>query len=252
VKVTPPIDSIGFNIDNVRNGLQIYVNAHDPNSNTHYYRWDYQETWAFHSKYLSNLVSNGTGIVGRLPSQFVYNCFAGAVSTNVVIASSAALSQDNIYQAPIVLIPSTSEKIETRYSILIHQYALTGDAYNFWLNLKKNTEELGSIFDSEPSTAVSNIHNINNPADVVIGYVSASTIQTKRIFILNSQLPQTWVTVYPYQCTLDSIFDFHTLLVLKSEIPLYEYQYPMFGFIASEADCVDCTLRGVTKPPSFW
>ncbi len=54
VKVTPPIDSIGFNIVNIGGtGIQIYANTHDPNNNTRYYRWDYDETWQFHSFYQS-------------------------------------------------------------------------------------------------------------------------------------------------------------------------------------------------------
>jgi len=257
VKITPQIDSIGFNIDNVRGGVQVYVNAHDVGGKTRYYRWDYTETWAFHSRYTSGFVTNGTAIGTRTPSQLVYNCFASAPSTNILIASSAALQQDIIYQTPLSLIPSTSEKIETRYSILLHQYALTGDAYNFWSNIKKNTEELGSIFDAQPSTAIGNIHNTNNPSEVVIGYISASTVQTKRIFISNSQLPQTWVTIYPYQCNIDSIFSqrIPELIPLKNtEIPLYMFITPtnLTGFSASSSNCVDCTIRGFTKPPSFW
>jgi len=267
VKVTPPIDSVGFNITG--NNLQIYANTHDPKNNTHYYRWDYQETWTFHSKYNSGYITNGTAIVPRNSSQLIYYCFAGAASSTIDIGSSAALKQDVIYQAPITLIPSTSEKIETRYSILLRQYALTGDAYNFWVNIKKNTEQLGSIFDAQPSTAVGNIHNITNTAEFVVGYISASTVQTKRIFIANTQLPMSWSPIYPYNCELDSSYfsrphsgfnDVAAVLIpLRSaEIPVSQFflQGNMTGlpdgYLGSSSQCVDCTLRGVIKPPSFW
>jgi hypothetical protein len=269
VKVTPPIDSIGFNIDNTRNGLQIYANTHDPNSNTHYYRWDYQETWTFHSKYNSGYITNGTAIVPRSSNQLIYYCFAGAASSTIDIGSSAALQKDAIYQAPITLIPSTSEKIETRYSILLRQYALTGDAYNFWVNIKKNTEQLGSIFDAQPSTAAGNIHNINNAAEFVVGYISACTVQTKRVFIASSQLPKSWSPIYPYNCELDSnLFRapplgfnqvaFNLIPLHAGEIPVSQIFLPgnttgqPDGYMGSDSQCVDCTIRGVTKPPSFW
>ena len=48
-KFTPAIDSLGFTMKN--DGLQIYVNTHDANNSTKYYRWDYEETWQFHAKY---------------------------------------------------------------------------------------------------------------------------------------------------------------------------------------------------------
>src|ERR1700722_13060728 len=46
---TPQIDSISWKPKN--GGLQIYTNTHDPLNNTHYYLWNYTETWEFHSPY---------------------------------------------------------------------------------------------------------------------------------------------------------------------------------------------------------
>ena len=180
IESNPPIDSVGFKIQ--ANGLQLYVNTHNPNNNTRYYRWNYTETWQFHAKYSSGYITDGTKIVARTADQLIYNCFGNDTSSTIVLGSSAKLSQDIIYQAPLTQVASTSEKIETRYSILVKQYALTSDSYNFWVNLKKNTEQLGSIFDAEPSNINGNIHCVNNPALPVIGYVSVTHVQQKRIF----------------------------------------------------------------------
>jgi hypothetical protein len=265
-KVTPPIDSIGYTV--VNGQVQIYVNAHDPNNNTHYYRWDYTETWQYHAMYASTNVTTGTAIVPRLPAQQIYTCFSTDVSTSIYIGSTAALNQDVIYQAPLAQIASTSEKIEARYSILLRQYALTSDAYTFWLNLKKNTENLGSIFDAQPSTSVSNIHNINNAAEIVVGYVSTCNVQTKRIFISSNQLPNTWHATYPYTCTFDTnLFKgpFGVNQVAGNLIPLRSPEIPIAGvflpgnlgpvpdgYTGSDSACVDCTIRGTKIIPSFW
>jgi hypothetical protein len=256
VNITPPIDSVGFAIQN--NGLQIYVNTHDPSNNTKYYRWDYDETWQFHSKYYSGFYSNGSSIVPRLPDQSVYSCFGYDTSSTIVLGSSARLKQDIIYQNPVTLIASTSEKIETKYSINVRQYALTGDAFAYWTNLKKNTEQLGSIFDAQPTNIIGNIHSITNPAEPVIGYISASSVQTKRIFISNSQLPISWSATYPYDCGQDSILlaDVTARLVNlpPSEIPTGAITQGglLVGYLGSSAVCVDCTLRGSTAQPLFW
>src|SRR5258708_1654300 len=151
VKITPPIDSVGFNIaGNGSTGIQIYANTHDANNSTRYYRWDYDETWQFHAKYISYYMSNGSSIVRRPFDKLIFYCFANDASSNIVLGSSAKLKQDVIYQSHIIFIPSTSEKIEMKYSILLREYALTSDAFVFWENLKKNTEQLGSIFDAQP------------------------------------------------------------------------------------------------------
>ena len=178
-KVAPPIDSIGFKIQS--NGIQVYVNTHDPNNATHYYRWDYTETWEFHSKYESDYIANDTAVVPRqLPQQQVYQCWTNDISTNIELGSSAKLAQDVIYQSPLYTVPSISEKLEERYSVLLKQYAMTADGYNYYNLLKQNTEELGSIFDAQPSTLTGNIHCTTDVTLPVIGYVTAGTRSTKK------------------------------------------------------------------------
>jgi hypothetical protein len=270
VKNTPPIDSIGYNIKN--NGIQIYINTHDPANNTRYYRWDYVETWQFHAQYYSNYkilykpsVPRDT-IVGRTINEQIYYCFENEVSTSVILGSSADLKQDVIYQSPITNIPSSSEKLELKYSILLKQYALTKEAFNFWTNLKKNTEQLGSIFDALPSQISGNIHCISNPSEAVIGDISVTNVQTKRIFISNNKLPQSFETVYPYQCEQDSTLFFNPISK-SNDVESFLFDatpgsvYPIsaisgtggiIGYMRADAECSNCTLRGVTKQPAFW
>jgi len=267
---SPPIDSVGFEVVNNKQegaGLQIYLNTHDPNNNTHYYHWDYVETWQFHAKYYSQYVSNGTEIVLRTPDQQIYACYGNSISNNILLGSSAKLSQDVISQAPITFIASTSEKIETRYSINIKQSALSADAYNYFQLLKQNTEELGSIFDAQPAQLTGNIHCTTDATLPVIGYISAGTIQQKRIYINESQLP-VWIPTYPYDCEVDSNYfatpttppvnqvQNNLIPLPTSNIPLSQFFLPngMFpaGYLATDIDCADCTIRGTITKPSFW
>jgi hypothetical protein len=249
--ITPPIDSIGYSIVSIPDtGLQLYVSTHNANSNTRYYRWDYSETWRFRAKYFSQYVSNGSGIVERQPNQYVFYCFASDSSSDVVLGSSAKLHDNVIYQNPTVHIPSASEKIELEYSILLRQYALTAGAYTFWTSLKKNTEQLGSIFDAQPSQVTGNIHSITNPAEPVLGYISICSVQSKRIFIHRNDLPGAWQTTYPYSCEIDSP---------GTQGPAFLYPQPN-NFVPMSAGgatytstvCADCTIRGTQTVPAFW
>lgn len=256
-QVTPPIDSVGFNVLN--GGLQIYANAHDPKNSTHYYRWDYAETWQFTAKYYSEFVSNGTNIVARTNDQDIYTCFANDVSSSIILGSSAKLAKDVIYQSPITSIAPSAEKIEIKYSILLRQYALSSDAYNFWVNLKKNTEQLGSIFDAQPSNINGNIHNVANPKEPVIGYISACSVQSKRIFIKRNQLPSSWTAIYPFDCEIDSLLfrdkngnNFVQEVLVPLSSPLVPIGSFAGGFSSSSHECVDCTVRGTKAQPAFW
>lgn len=253
VMLTPPIDSIGYNIISVPDtGVQIYANLHNADSGTPYYRFDYTENWEFYSKYSTLYIGNGSAIVLRTPDQLDTYCYTSDVSSDIVLASSAKLQHNVLYQSPIVSIASTSEKIEDRYSILLRAYALTADAYNFWVELKQNTEQLGSIFDAQPSQAPSNIHCLSNPSEPVAGYVSVCTVSSKRAFIYNSNLP-AWVPTYPYQCALDTVGRQGPGFLFPQPNDFIPLTSNLGGGTRYTSDvCADCTVRGTKTPPPFW
>jgi hypothetical protein len=270
VKVTPPIDTLGFNINATNDGINIYTNAHDPTNNTHYYRWDYTETYIYESALVSYFIFDPSNpyynaSVLRTPAQLIHTCYITTNSSTVLLNSSAALKQDVINNNPITQIPNTSEKLTNEYSIMVRQYALTQDAYKFWYVLKRNTEQIGTIFDVQPSEVNGNIHCTSNPAEPVIGYMSVSTISQKRIFIDRTELP-AWPYSQP-SCTayIDTWFKKGVppgFLTEAVDIPL--------GSVLSKWDamandtaysvqvgyysCVDCRYHnhGKTVAPSFW
>ncbi|WP_426669807.1 DUF4249 domain-containing protein [Mucilaginibacter sp. McL0603] len=258
VKQTPPIDSIGYNIQN--GIINLYVNAHDATNKTRFYLWNYDENWAFHSKYGSDFVlepSTNT-IISRPASQQIFNCFASDVSSHIVLNSTEKLSKDIVYQGPITQIPLTSEKVEKRYSMLLRQYALTQDAFNFFQNIQKNTEQLGSIFDAQPSQISGNIHNVNNPSEPVVGYVVATNVQSKRIYISHDDLPGNVLPIYPYDCKEDTakLSDVQNILINPpiDFIPtqgLYSGG-SLIGYLYSNIQCTDCTIRGTRQAPYWW
>ncbi len=271
VKNSPPIDSVNAAIGS--NGLNININTHDDAANTHYYRWDYTETYIIRMEYYSNYMQvNHDTIFLRPADQQIYQCWVSDTSSNIVLGSSTKLAKDIISDQSILLLPSTSEKLHIRYSILVKQYALTADAYNYFTLLKKNTEQLGSIFDAQPSSLTGNIHSITNPQEPVIGYVTAGGVQEQRIFVDNKDLPSSWIAILPFGgCSADTLLyarfipsrsdpssglvqrEVHDLLYSGVKIPIDKVgDYPSGGFTGAFPYCVDCTLRGVNKAPSFW
>jgi hypothetical protein len=120
--------------------------------------------------------------------------------------------------------------------------------------MKKNTEQLGSIFDAQPSELKGNIQCISDPGEIVIGYVDITQEQRKRIFINNKQLDD-WG--YDQGCTFmlidniqDSILKYGTGLI--PTLPNKVYMDAILDFYASINTCVDCTTRGTNVRPSFW
>lgn len=259
VKITPVIQNLGFDVKGDK--LNITVSTADSTNNTRYYRWEYDQTWEFNANYHSDLKYIDHQLVYRVQDKDeIYHCWANEKTPEIKLGSSAKLSQDVVKDNILLSVPGTSEKLGIKYSILVKQYALTKDAFEFWQNLKKNTEQLGTIFDPMPSQLMGNIHCINNAAEQVIGYVSVSSITTKRAFIDKSSLTQFKTTPFYTDCRVDTAdiehLDFHFQTEKGPYIPLWTYEgregENKSGLAMAISRCADCTLRGTTKRPDFW
>lgn len=251
-KVTPPIDSITWTQNK---DVTIFANTHDPSNNARYYRWDFTETWQYRSVYETMWGVSGNLIFLRDATNQVYNCWSTAEANQIALGTSVKLAQDVIDHAPVATIPQHSEKIGIRYSIMVRQYALTEDAYKYWEILQKNTQQLGTLFDAQPSQLKGNIRNVANNAEPVIGFVSASSVTEKRIFIDHSQLVD-WVPLSTGTgCDLkDTPQNPSNYLIYTYPDPNYAPYYFVTGaIILAPKTCLDCTLRGGTnQKPSFW
>ncbi len=260
-KLTPPIDSLGWRQDSDHN-VVIYVNTHDPANNTRYYQWNYIETWQYHAPNQTLFDWVNEQIVVRSPDQQLYNCWSYNNSSSINVASSAKLAQDVISQAPVALVNNSSEKIASKYSILVKQYALSQDAYEFWQTLKTTTEQLGTLFDPQPAQLQSNIHCVSNPGEVVVGFVSVASLQTKRIFINNGDV-NYWFSVPYYNEFPAHLCDIRTVPADSIDYflpPTGQRNYVLYGqptagsgYLVMPVDCLDCRTHGGTNiKPSFW
>ncbi len=252
-KLSPPIDNLGWKLKD--GDVQIFVNTHDPNNHTTFYRWDYTETWEFHSDYYSTLIydSEYKQVVNR--SYPVYVCYRSRNASNILLGSSAKLQEDVIHEGPIALIPNHDKRISVLYSTLVTQYALDSAAYNYWYAMKGNTENTGSIFDPQPNQTTGNIHCVTDSTETVIGYIGAGSIQQARIFISNSEMMPGWNQKFnctEYDVPKDSV-EFY--LSGSTYIP-YDTDPPGSpmpnGYFSASASCVDCTITGTLEKPIFW
>ncbi|CAN5327982.1 hypothetical protein BH09BAC6_BH09BAC6_05610 [soil metagenome] len=271
IKNTPEIDSISYHIQGT--GLQFYVSAHDNNKNTHYYRWDFEETYKYVSNFRSLAILDDHGFprfrTGLDPQ--IFECYKTLPSFQVLLGSTAKLDKDVIYQQPINFVDAGSGKISYGYSFLLRQYAITQPAFEYYQLLKKNTEQLGSVFDAQPSTTRGNISCKTNPAEPVIGFISACSIKAKRIYIDHFNIalftpsyfpppPVTdcfyhYVPIEPldtYATRLDHIFSSGDTVLAN---PVAPPGGPVTGYAYGPKECIDCRAKypkGTIVKPVFW
>ncbi len=252
-KKTPLIDTVNFRQND--KGVQIFVTTHDNTNSTRYYLWDFDETWEIRTYYNSGYkYVNGT-VVERTAADRVSICWKYGHSTSITIGSSASYQTDSLPEAPVHFIGNGDEKLAVRYSILLRQYALDKKGYQFYELMKKNTESLGTIFDAQPSEIKGNLYCSSDPKELVIGNISATTVEEKRIFIDHSDLdgwrftqdcPGTRIANNPDSIreAYDGGIEIYEAVVMGPSIVAYMFSWPR---------CVDCTRRGGSViRPSYW
>nr|WP_121269912.1 DUF4249 domain-containing protein [Pedobacter schmidteae] len=257
VKTTPAIDSIGFTRQ--RGDFQVFVNTHDAAAQARYYRWVYDGTYEYNSQYYAynkfRIEDSSLIPVNNKEREKLYRCWQQDPSNQIFITSTDHLNIDEVYQASLKRFDFGDEKLAVGYSINVYQYTLTREAYKYFENIRKITEQLGGLFDPLPSELKGNIRNINDPKEIVIGFITASTVSTKRRYFSR---PADWK--YEFNCSYaDTVKDF-------SKAGLYSYFGPYRGYpvyidnstlkpLAAILNyrCIDCSLRGGTNErPSFW
>jgi hypothetical protein len=234
-------------------GMQVYTNTHDPANSTFYYRWEWDESWMFYTPYNSNILWQDDQIVPRTESINV--CWKFGKSKAINIASSRSLNVDRISDYPLMYVSTASDRLKVRYSLLVKQYGLSEASYNYWKELKNVTENLGTLFDPQPSIVKGNVYNIDNEQEIVLGYFDATTVSEQRIFIRRSELPLVTIPNYYAQCT-DSIVSFRQIPdMMREQWLLVEETINDFGvpvYIMSSEYCIDCTLYGTNERPDYW
>jgi hypothetical protein len=252
LQATPPIDSITWGKSIKEEGLSIYANTHDPSGKVQYYQWTFNETWEYAAGHFSQYkIQNGEVVRQDEP---IHQCWITKPSTEILIASTTNLKQSTVRNFEITFIPVASQKVQRTYSIEVEQRALSKEAYDFWLQLKKTTESLGSLFDPLPSQVTGNIKNKNDASQPVLGYFAGGAVAKKRIFITFSQLPDELQKITPLSCPLDflpveliSSYPDMNLVSPEGYPVILGYRYSAYS------GCMDCRDGGgdIIRP-TYW
>jgi hypothetical protein len=256
MRETPVIDSVTFRYEERSsaglNGVQIYVNTHDPENDTWYYRWEWDETWKFRTPYNSNIYWDEGKI--KLREEQINTCWKYGKSTSIKFFNSKNLVEDIVADYPLLYVDTNTDRLISKYSINVKQYLLSEESYNYWKELQKTTESLGTLFDPQPSIIKGNIYNIGDEKEIVLGYFDASSVQEKRIFIRRSDLPPTGFPNYYSFCEDSLVSPDRVEEMVEQGWWLIESQPvpppPVIRF--SSRFCIDCTLDGTNVEPDFW
>lgn len=278
----PDIDSVYFEKDQkttnngtqIQDGLSIYLDSKSGDNNQ-YYRWTYNETWKFKVPYPKKYDFNYIDCtVVPIPVASIKDlCWKNRKSDEILVRPVYAGEPTSIKKEPIIFIASgQSDRLLLQYSILVNQYSISKKEYDFWNNLKQVNESGGDIFAKQPFSVTSNIHNINNPKERVLGYFQVSAVKQRRKYVLHSDVGRLNLPYYLSPCvTIErSPAD---LQVPNGPIMTWCDVYETFGtttkyslvdakfinltniltkMVFTTPECGNCELTGTRKKPDFW
>lgn len=217
--------------------INIFVNAHDLSGATEYYKWDIEETWeVLMPNGITALDGNGmpyeTSV--QVPAEKKY-CWVTKQSKNILVESTANQSNSEVDKFVVKHISQDEDLLFIRYSILVKQYRINSQMYQFWKKLKDVNEGAGSLYDQVPTATFGNISCCDGSSRA-LGYFNAVEIHTKRIFIEKGE------HVLPSENYYDGC------LYVSDQTP---YHFVDWYYARSEF-CADCTNYGSNVKPDFW
>ena len=226
--------------------LDILIDAKGETGETSFVKWEFEETWETNipnEVEVADAVGNITNDVAQ-PNNEMRNCWMSGNSNTIKIGSTRLLEVNEIINSPLKRIGPGGNQLDIKYSILVKQYSMNKEIYEFWSTLKEYNESLGSMFDKTPSSIYGNITCCNNNKKS-LGYFMVSDVKQKRIFIEKSQHSIKTVNGYEdclytdFKPDAEHIFFGRTV---ESNRNLYN----------PAVRCIDCQTDGTNIKPPFW
>ncbi|MFC2098351.1 DUF4249 domain-containing protein [Bacteroidota bacterium] len=258
----PPIDSIIWEVRDMPTtdpnityeGVQFHIATDATGNYANNYRWELEETWEYHAAYSIWGYFDGSISFGVFPSDSLRICWNTKRINDFFTYSTRNLSSNQITQFPINYISNQTDKLKIKYSLMVKQYSLTETAYELWKILEGQSKQSGELYATQPVRISGNITSLENPAETVLGFFSASSATEKRI-ILSPQVSFLEAPYcLPYGLSGDSLMDFLSQ-ISPYYYPVYLYDEgglsPTFDY--ADQACFDCRmLGGTTERPDFW
>ena len=265
---SPEIDEVAW--EENENSVSIYVTTLAEKDEPRHFMWTFEEDWEFHAAVdmRGNDTIRPVYVKEQYPdltetrNPYLY-CWMHDVSRNLYLNSTANLSENVIKNAKLHEISIEDIRISYIYSILVKQWSLSDDAYSYYSILKRYTEESDGLFTPILSDYQGNITCISNPDKRAHGYVLASSVTTKRIFIYEEDFEHMSSLYWNSNCIIrnwerdDSAMGAviasypwkSPWVVMARDGNPYDRDALMYNWY-----CVDCrqTIGATKKRPDFW
>ena len=274
---TPEIKDITYK--EREDGISIHVSTERESETSKNYMWTFEEDWEFTAPidFVTHFKDGGTVIYNKdfyplkeNTKNEYYRCWKHNQSSNIFIYSTNKLQENSVRDFELFRITSNDPRISYIYSLLLKQMAMSDEAYHYYEQLKRFSEESGGLFTPMPHEIKGNITCISNPALEARGYILSAKVKSQRIFIYASDFSKREAPYYYVPCEEKPLseIDPKAWEDLKKEIGAgaivyspQSVQYTNWRNVRLDEEdifytrsCVDCRAveNATNKRPDFW
>ena len=259
-----------FDIEDLRwsaddDGLKFFVTTKAAGNGPFYFRYAYEETYEYRSVFASDWKFIGPLPIYRTLDENISTCWMTNKSSIALLTTTEGLQQNLIADYNVLRIPRGDRRLWFGYSLLVKQYAIDQQAYDYWEKLRKVSESLGGLFDPIPFSVTGNIYLDRNGdgepdkespgIERALGYFSAGSVTTRRINIRNFELPSGYYGIQQNDCA-EAYVEIGKLSSIEGrQINLTRAQYEglaIIGYYYAIPACTDCRLEGGSPLKPFY
>jgi hypothetical protein len=250
------IESLPTSDPEVRDqGIRFFVDFEIEQDSGRFLRWEIEETFEVHNPdYETRMFAVDRRWYDINAEMKWLTCWLFREIHEIHTKDLRNVSGDSYRKLPLNFVSGTTWRLHHRYSLLVRQYSHSESAFWYWNELAKNVQSGGSLFDSQPALTPSNICNLEDEEELVIGYFSISGAFERRIFV--GTVPGLEVYRDPYYC-IPGVFPMYLWRYPQDKLPLYVAQANVMGINENgevKSECVDCRLYkdSSSEKPEFW
>ncbi|NOQ24111.1 MAG: DUF4249 family protein [Bacteroidales bacterium] len=231
-------------------GYQFYVNTKTAAIQENYFLWSMTETFEYDADLELTYIENRWRELNYNTAYYdlIYTCWKTQNVNYIFTGTTSKLSIPIITNQPLHFVATDTKKLTKRYSVLVQQYTIVENAYNYWQSIEEQSSNENLFTTIQPYTIRGNIENINDEEEIVLGYFTVGSVSQKRIFIGKSHDPFYYNTCIALT-DQGAIDEFKT----RHDPPYFWTQVSDYVFGIFEGHCLDCrTDGGDLFKPEFW
>jgi len=237
-------------------GIRFYMDFRIDPGSSEFMRWELIETYEFHNPDYPGFIYSFDRVLKPIPDSLSdRQCWITGHVNSIFTLDAANMSDERYTYMPLHFVSNETQRLSYGYSLLVRQHSVDAPAFRYWDELKKNSNTQSGLYDRLPSITPSNIRNVDDPEEKILGFFGVSGVREKRFFVKDVEGIKKYDVrfCFPYP-ELPRL-----RYLMTSDLPIYASRAgdPETGevrFGETVQECLDCRVRKGSSgdPPDFW